>query len=120
MILGYTKTQSKTDAQLKQHPAHGTNSHSGNGAKFSGKPLVFRNSNGRIFQSQNVRRVGIPPAPTLWPRPPNNSGKVAAFEQNNPTTRVGTTKAGPSKVMFQKHRAAPQTMKENSFLPLST
>ena len=106
---GHTQTQSKTDAQFRQHSAHGTNSHSGNGAKFSGKPLVFTNSNGRNVRSQNVRGVGIPPAPPLRSRPPN-SGRVAAFEQNNPTTRVGTTKAGPSKVMFQKHRAAPQIM----------
>ena len=110
---GHTQTQSKIDAQLRQHSAYGTNSHSGNGAKFSGKPLVFTNSNGRNVRSQNVRGVGITPAPLLRSRPPN-SGRVAAFEQNNPTTRVGTTKAGPSKVMFQK------IMKKNSFLPLST
>ena len=36
---GHTQTQSETDAQLRHHSAHGTNSHSGNGAKFSGKPL---------------------------------------------------------------------------------
>ena len=102
----HTQTQSKTDAQLRQHSAHGTNSHSGNGAKFSGKPLVFTNSNGRNVQSQNDRGFGIPPAPPLRSRP-SNSGRIAAFEQNNPTTRVGTTKAGPSKVMFQKHRAPP-------------
>ena len=96
---GHTQTQSKTDAQLRQHSAHGTNSHSGNGAKFSGKTLVFTNSNGRNVRSQNVRGVSITPAPPLRSRPPN-SGRVAAFEQNNPTTRVGTTKAGPSKVMF--------------------
>ena len=111
----HTQTQSKTDAQLRQHSAHGTNSHSGNGAKFSGKHLVFTNSNGRNGRSQNVRGVGIPPAPPLRSRPPN-SGRVAAFEQNNPTTRVGTTKAGPSKVMF--HRAAPKNY-EKEFLPFS-
>ena len=32
---GHTQTQSKTDAQLRQYSAHGTNSHSGNGAKLS-------------------------------------------------------------------------------------
>ena len=112
----HTQTQSKTNAQLRQHSAHGTNSHSGNGAKFSGKPLVFTNSNGRNVRSQNDRGVGIPPAPPLRSRPPN-SGRVAAFEQNNPTTRVGTNKAGPSKVMFQKHRAVPQSYEKNpSFL----
>ena len=114
---GHTLTQSKTDAQLRQHSAHGTNSHSGNGAKFSGKPLVFTNSNGRNVRSQNVRGVGITPAPPLRSRPPN-SGRFAAFEQNNPTTRVGTNKVGPSKVMFQKHRAAPQNY-EKEFLPSS-